>query len=48
MVAQGLYIQKGISAPEFIGKYPECVEFMLNGLAERGIIYRETVTEIID
>ncbi|MFP4469499.1 MAG: saccharopine dehydrogenase C-terminal domain-containing protein [Bacteroidales bacterium] len=43
MVAQGLYTRKGVSAPEFIGKKKECVEFLLKGLADRGVIYRETI-----
>lgn len=46
MVARGLYNNKGISAPEFIGRQPECVDFMLQGLKERGIIYRETAEKI--
>ncbi len=46
MIAHGLYTQKGLSVPEYIGKYPECVEFMFNGLAERGVNYIETVEEI--
>jgi len=43
MIARGLYTRKGISVPEFIGQVPECVRFMLAGLKERGIVYRETV-----
>jgi saccharopine dehydrogenase-like NADP-dependent oxidoreductase len=43
MIAKGLYNRKGVSAPEFIGKYPECVEFILKGLEERGVVYRETI-----
>jgi len=43
MIARGLYARKGISVPEFIGQVPECVRFMLAGLKERGIVYRETV-----
>jgi len=46
MVAKGLYTRKGVSAPEFIGRQKECVEFMLEGLAERGIVYRESVDDI--
>ncbi len=46
MFAKGLYTQKGLSVPEYIGKHPECVEFMLNGLKERGIFYKETITKI--
>jgi len=44
MIAGGLYTQKGISAPEFIGRYPECVDFILNGLKDRGVVYKEKVT----
>jgi saccharopine dehydrogenase-like NADP-dependent oxidoreductase len=39
MLAKGLYDQKGISPPEFVGRYQECVDFMLEGLAERGIVF---------
>ena len=46
MVASGLYKDKGVSVPEYISKYPECVEFMLKGLAERKVVYRKTVEEI--
>ncbi|NOZ61093.1 MAG: saccharopine dehydrogenase [Calditrichaeota bacterium] len=47
MIAKGLYAEKGISPPEYVGKYPECVSFMLKGLKERGVIYRETIREIL-
>ncbi len=46
MVLEGLYKETGIIAPEFIGKKPECVEYMLNGLKERGVIYREIIETI--
>ena len=37
MIAKGLYTHKGISPPEYIGKYPECIEHMKAGLKERGV-----------
>ena len=46
MVASGLYRHKGVSAPEFIGKQPECVKFLLKGLEERGIVYKESIVTI--
>ena len=46
MIAQGLYRRKGISAPEHIGADACCVRFMLSGLAERGVVYRETVERV--
>jgi saccharopine dehydrogenase-like NADP-dependent oxidoreductase len=46
MVASGLYHHKGVSAPEFIGKQPECVKFLLKGLQERGIVYKESIETI--
>jgi saccharopine dehydrogenase-like NADP-dependent oxidoreductase len=46
MIAGGLYTRTGVSAPEYIGKQPECVAFMLEGLGERGVVYRETVESI--
>lgn len=48
MVAGGLYSRKGVSAPEFIGRQPECVKFMLDGLKERGVLYRETMEKTGD
>ena len=47
MIARGLFADKGISAPEFIGQVPECVKFMLDGLKERGVVYHETVVTCI-
>jgi saccharopine dehydrogenase-like NADP-dependent oxidoreductase len=38
MLAQGLYDTKGISPPELVGRHQECVDFMLGGLADRGIV----------
>jgi len=43
MVAQGLFTRKGVSAPELIGKKKECVDFLLQGLEQRGVVYKETV-----
>ena len=38
LLAKGLYDRKGISPAEFVGRREDCVEFMLKGLADRGII----------
>ena len=46
MLAEGLFKVKGVIVPEMIGKHPECVEFILQGLKERGVIYNETLEEI--
>ena len=43
MIALGLFQRKGISAPEHIGENARCVKFLLSGLAERGVVYREMV-----
>jgi len=43
MFAKGLYQQKGVTVPEFIGKHSDCVQFMLKELKERGIVYREKI-----
>lgn len=37
MLAEGLYKEKGIIVPEFIGKNHDCVKFILDGLADRGV-----------
>jgi saccharopine dehydrogenase-like NADP-dependent oxidoreductase len=46
MIAQGLYRRKGISEPEHIGADARCVKFMLSGLAERGVAYRENLERV--
>ena len=46
MMAEGLYGEKGVIAPEMIGRRPECVEYMIGGLAGRGVVYRESVETI--
>ena len=43
MLARGLYADKGVFAPESVGRRPECVKFLLDGLKERGIVYNETI-----
>jgi lysine 6-dehydrogenase len=47
MIVDGLYTEKGVSVPELIGKSPECVKYLLNGLKERGVVYRETISELV-
>lgn len=39
MILRGLFDRKGISPPELAGKYPECVDFMLDRMNEHGIVY---------
>jgi saccharopine dehydrogenase-like NADP-dependent oxidoreductase len=46
MIAEGKYTHKGITVPEYIGKQPECVKYMLSGLKKRGVVYTETIEEI--
>jgi saccharopine dehydrogenase-like NADP-dependent oxidoreductase len=41
MIIAGVYDRKGISPAEYVGMEPACVEFMLQDLAKRGVIYRE-------
>jgi len=46
MLAKGLYKEKGISPPEFIGRKPECARFILKGLEDRGIFYKESIERL--
>ncbi len=46
MLAAGLYDQKGISPPEFVGRDEACVDFMLNGLEERDVVYKLRIEEL--
>lgn len=46
MVANGMYQRKGIIAPEFIGQDRQCTEFILKGLAQKGVTYHEMIEKI--
>lgn len=46
LLASGKFTRKGIIVPEFIGENPDHVNFILNGLKERGVAYRETIEEV--
>jgi saccharopine dehydrogenase-like NADP-dependent oxidoreductase len=46
LIAGGTFTDKGIIAPEFIGRRPECVKFLLDGLRQRAIVYKETIESI--
>lgn len=37
MLASGAYTHKGISPPEYMGRDPECVTFMLDRLRDKGV-----------
>jgi lysine 6-dehydrogenase len=43
MFAKGEFKQKGICPPEYIGREPRCVKFIMDELNRKGITYRETV-----
>ena len=40
MVADGLYSHKGISPPEYMGKNPECMNYLLKELKKRGVNWK--------
>ncbi len=44
-VAKGLFTRKGICPPEYVGSTPGCYEDLLTGLAERGVVVRETIED---
>jgi lysine 6-dehydrogenase len=46
MLARGMFGRKGIIVPEFIGPRRDCVDFILKGLKERGVVYHETVEKL--
>jgi saccharopine dehydrogenase-like NADP-dependent oxidoreductase len=43
LLFSGIYQEKGITVPEFLGKNEIIVNFMLNGLKERNVHYREKI-----
>jgi len=46
MLGKGIFNRKGICPPEFIGQNPECVKYILDGLKERGVIYKKTIENL--
>jgi saccharopine dehydrogenase-like NADP-dependent oxidoreductase len=44
-LADGLYGEPGITPPEYLGRVPGCTSFLLAGLANRGVVYRESREE---
>jgi len=44
LLKEGLFDQKGIIVPEYIGQEDTCVQFILNTLKKKNIVYKETVT----
>jgi lysine 6-dehydrogenase len=46
LLARGTFADKGIIPPEFMGRRPECVKFLIDELRNRGIVYRETILKI--
>ncbi len=40
MIADGLYMHKGISPPEYMGKDKKCVKYLMDGLYERGVNWK--------
>jgi saccharopine dehydrogenase-like NADP-dependent oxidoreductase len=42
MIAKGIYTHQGISPPEYLGKYQECVDYLQEELRERGVHWEIT------
>ncbi len=46
LLGKGMFNQKGICPPEYIGQKPECVDFILNELKARGVIYNQVIENL--
>ncbi len=46
LISKGLFDRKGICPPEYIGQNSECVDFVLNGLKDRGVDYHQVIEEL--
>lgn len=46
LLAKGMFDQKGICPPEFIGQKHDCVEFMLGELKDHGVIYNQVIEKL--
>lgn len=43
LLGEGMFNRKGICPPEFIGQEKKCLDFVLKGLKQRGVVYHEQV-----
>jgi len=43
LIKDGRLDQKGVIPPERIGAQAACMDYILNGLSQRGVVYRETI-----
>jgi len=43
LLREEIFNQKGVIAPEQIAADAACMDFILKGLAARGVVYRESV-----
>ncbi len=41
LVAKSLFTEKGINPPEYVGKKPDCVDFVFDYMLQRGIKYKK-------
>jgi saccharopine dehydrogenase-like NADP-dependent oxidoreductase len=46
MLAKGMFTDRGVFPPELVGLRRECVEHLRGELAERGVVYRETIERL--
>jgi saccharopine dehydrogenase-like NADP-dependent oxidoreductase len=46
LIKEKVFTQKGLIFPEQIAADPACMDFILKGLAERGVMYKETVEKL--
>ena len=46
LLAEGLFMESGISVPEYLGKDKKIVQFMLRGLKKRGVVYHAKIEEL--
>jgi saccharopine dehydrogenase-like NADP-dependent oxidoreductase len=46
MILAGLFTRKGVSPPEYIGFDETCTRFILDDLARRGVIYKESIQQL--
>jgi saccharopine dehydrogenase-like NADP-dependent oxidoreductase len=48
MLAAGLWTEPGVVAPERLGQNTACTDFILAGLRERNVVYRESTQYLAD
>jgi len=45
LIGKGMFMEKGVFPPELVGRHKTCIDFVLNYLEDRGVIWKKSVNK---